>query len=410
MNTKKMRGLFLALGSAICLAGLSAQVKVEDLAGPAWAQWRGPSGNSMVKETVSPAAVAGAKVLWTQSVGQGYAAVHPVGQYAFTTGRLNATETLFCLDVRDGKRVWQYKIGGNSGDFPGTRSSPLILDGKVYCMNRDGLAYCLNAADGSLVWQSDVAALSGAAKPHWGFASSPVRIGELLVFNMGSNGAAIRLSDGKLAWKSGSDGTGYASVVPFAFKGQTLAVLFASAQLHVVDPKTGKALASAPWQTSYDVNAADPLVSGNQILVSSDYGKGAALFAFDGASLWKVWENQALKSHFSSMVAVDGYVYGNDGDANASMGSFVCLELASGKEVWRQDGGVGSLIAVGDKLLTLSERGRLALAELNPKGYSELAAMAKVGSGQYWPAPTIAGGKVFVRNNNGGVSCIGLDN
>jgi outer membrane protein assembly factor BamB len=408
MVIKTNRGLFLALASAICLAGLSAQVKVEDLAGPAWAQWRGPNGNSMVKETVSAAAVAGAKVLWAQSVGQGYAAVHPVGQYAFTTGRLNATETLFCLDARDGKRVWQYNIGGNSGDFPGTRSSPLILDGKVYCMNRDGLAYCLNATDGSLVWQSDVAQEAGANKPRWGFSSSPVRFGELLVFNMGTSGAAIRLSDGKLAWKSGPQSAGYASAVPLAFKGQSLAVIFGNDTLHVVDPKTGKALASAGWQTAYDVNAADPLVVDNQILVSSSYGKGAALFSFDGKSLTKVWENRALKSHFSSMVAVAGHVYGNDGDANASSGSFVCLELASGKEVWRQEGGVGSLIAVGDKLLTLSERGRLALADLGPKGYNELAAMAKVGSGQFWPAPTIAGGKLYVRNNNGGVSCISL--
>ena len=59
--------------------------------------------------------------------------------------------------------------------------------------------------------------------------------------------------------------------------------------------------------------------------------------------------------------------------------------------------GKGSLIIVDEKLLVLSDRGKLAMIEATPKAFKELA-QAKVLEGKSWTSPTFADGKIYLRN------------
>ena len=63
--------------------------------------------------------------------------------------------------------------------------------------------------------------------------------------------------------------------------------------------------------------------------------------------------------------------------------------------------GRGSLTLTGDRFLVLGERGTLALAQLSPRGYKELA-RASFKDIQYpvWPSPVVVGTKAYLRDEN----------
>jgi outer membrane protein assembly factor BamB len=117
--------------------------------------------------------------------------------------------------------------------------------------------------------------------------------------------------------------------------------------LNVVDVLTGKQLASYRWTTSYDVNAADPLVRDSKIFITSNYGNGCALLELKDNRLEKIWENRDMAAHFSSPLYLNGYIYGHDADARYS-GSLRCLDAETGESKWAEKMGMVSLIAVGD--------------------------------------------------------------
>ena len=55
------------------------------------------------------------------------------------------------------------------------------------------------------------------------------------------------------------------------------------------------------------------------------------------------------------------------------------------------------MILADGHLIILSDKGKLGLAEATPAGYIEKAT-AKVLSGLCWTAPTLADGKLYIRN------------
>ena len=59
----------------------------------------------------------------------------------------------------------------------------------------------------------------------------------------------------------------------------------------------------------------------------------------------------------------------------------------------------------GDKLIILSEDGRLVIAEASPAGYKQLAA-ARILTGKCWTVPVLSGGKIYARNAAGDAVCV----
>ena len=99
-----------------------------------------------------------------------------------------------------------------------------------------------------------------------------------------------------------------------------------------------------------------------------------------------------MKNFMSSCVLIDGYLYG------FSSTFLTCMDFESGQAKWRQRGFYrGSLLAADGKLIIYSERAKLALAEVSPDSFKQLA-VAPVLSGKTWTVPTLANGRLFVRN------------
>jgi outer membrane protein assembly factor BamB len=357
-----------------------------------WPQYRGPSRSGISPETFSGRfAGGGPRRLWEAQVGVGYAGVAVKGGRAFTTGNVNNTDVVSCLNAANGRVLWQARFPCGAGDIPGTRATPTIHAGNVYGLTREGLAYCLSAVNGRVVWQQQVGQRTGAPIPKWGFSGSPLISGRLVFYNIGGSGAALDKLSGRIVWHSGNGLAGYASPTPFAGG----VAIFAGKELVAVQAATGRRLWAYPWETSHDVNAADPIFWGSTVFISSNYGRGGALLRISGGQVSPVWENRSMKNHFNTSVLLGGYLYGN------SENTLMCLDARTGAEKWGSRGiDKGGLLAVNGKLLVLTGRGELLSVAVNPNAYTELG-RAQVLNGTCWTAPSLSAGVVYCRSHEG---------
>ena len=370
-----------------------------------WPCWRGAEGNGVSRESAwNPAALTDdAKPAWKTNIGAGYSAPSVVGEHLFVMGNKENKDTVYCLKTATGEEVWHYTYDCKGGDFPGPRATPAVDGRAVYTFSRDGLALCLNADDGSVTWKKDVRGEMSATPPGWGFAGSPCVDGELLLLNAGAKGIALQKKNGQPVWATTGTG-GYSTPVPFTVDSQRCVAIFGQKAFYGLDEKTGAELWSYPWETSYDVNAVDPIFSGKRVLISSGYGKGSALLDFSSGKLELVWQTKTIRSHFSSSVLIDGSVYGIDG--NVGRGAVQCIDFTTGAEKWRQETGFGALIAVNGKLIMLNEGGDLIVAEASPAGFKEVSSAKTVISRTCWTAPVFSGGRIYCRNEKGDLVCL----
>jgi outer membrane protein assembly factor BamB len=407
MESTRARGLlvFLLLVGAVAASGGGRGEAASD--GADWPHWRGPQANGISAESSwEPAKLSELTFAWQAQVGSGFSGVAVVGDRLYTMGYAQGSEQVLCLDVRSGKQLWRQAYQSSLGEYPGPRVTPTVDGDRVYTLGQFGTLLCLDRASGSVIWKKDVVQDLGASKPTWGFAGSPVVWENLLLLNAGRAGMAVDKATGERVW--GEPGTGgYASVVVFEAQGKTQLAILGERALYAVEPRKGAVSWSYPWVTAYDANVADPLVIGDSVFISSNYNRGCALLSMRSEGVESVWNNTTVSSHFSSFVFLDGAIFANDGDANSHRGAFVCLDPATGDTRWRQDLGVGSLLAAGGRLLLLGERGKLRVAEASTSEYREIVS-ADFPASVYWTAPVLSHGRLYVRNLKGDLFCVDL--
>jgi outer membrane protein assembly factor BamB len=214
---------------------------------------------------------------------------------------------------------------------------------------------------------------------------------------------------GKTVWASKEKGA-YAAPVVYSSGADRCVALFSQKALCGVKLADGALLWTFPWKTSYDVNAADPIVAGDRVFLSSGYDTGCALVSIANNKPTVVWQNKAMRNHFSSSVLIDGFLYGIDG--NTGKGSLRCLELETGAERWNHQLGFGSLVAVDKKLIVLNEAGNLVIVSAKPDAYEELARADKAvpaeGGEKCWTMPVFCRGLLYCRTSRGTLVCFDL--
>jgi outer membrane protein assembly factor BamB len=181
--------------------------------------------------------------------------------------------------------------------------------------------------------------------------------------------------------------------------------LFGCSDLFGVEAATGRVLWRYEWKTRYDINAADPIVAGNTIFISSGYNKGCALLEVSADGVKEVYSNRNMRNQCNCSVLWDGHVYGFDGQVGGS-GKLTCIDWKTGETKWAKGGlGTGSLMLADGKLIVLGEAGKLVIAEALPEGYEELAS-AEILEGKCWTVPVLANGRIYARNAAGDLVCV----
>ncbi|MDB6006208.1 MAG: qgdA [Prosthecobacter sp.] len=373
-----------------------------------WPVWRGPNHDGISTEKLAGTAV---KKVWAAQIGIGFASFTVADGHVFTTGHADGKDTVFCFDAASGKQVWKHAYAADLGDKyyeGGTSATPTIEDGKAYHLSRWGDLFCFDAVTGKIVWQKNIQQETGADIPDWGFAGSPLASGGLLIVNVGKGGTAVEKATGKAVWTSEKANSGYCTPYPITVNGKAQVVLSSGRAYKGVDPTNGKVLWEYTWSTSYGVNAADPILSGTRLFISSGYNKGCALLDLASAEPKEVWRSRVMKNQLNSSVLIDGNLYGSDGDADKSA-SLKCIDFATGTEKWSAaDVGFCSLIAADAKLIILTAKGELIIAKANPAKF-EPVSRTPVLTGRCWTAPVLANGHIYVRNAAGDMACFSLN-
>ena len=371
-----------------------------------WPRWRGPDNDGISKETGWSASwpKEGPKQLWKASVGTGFSSVAVSNGRLFTLGNNNDIETIYCLDTTTGKELWKhsYACSLDPNLYEGGPNATPTVDGKmVYTFSRKGHVFALDAETGKVAWTKNVHEEPGLKIPSWGFSGSPLVEGNLLIINAGNGGIAFEKATGKIAWASGKESAGYSSPVPFKSGNGHGVLLFSTKALVAANPMNGERLWQHPWATSYGVNAADPVLIGDKIFISSGYNQGCALLQVNGNSVAVLWQNKNLRNHFNSSVVINENIYGFDESSELK-----CLDLKTGGVKWSEKSlGKGSLVAADGKLIILGEKGQLVIVEPSSDAFKPLA-RAQVLGGKCWTAPVLANGKIYCRNAKGDLVCV----
>jgi outer membrane protein assembly factor BamB len=106
---------------------------------------------------------------------------------------------IYCLDANTGNQIWKtpteggHIIGAVYSDPIYDRSSPCVVDGKVYVGHLDRNLYCLDAATGNVVWKYETGDI---------IVSTPTVVGDkVYVGSRDSFMYCLKTADGSLVWK-----------------------------------------------------------------------------------------------------------------------------------------------------------------------------------------------------------------
>ncbi|GIW80254.1 MAG: alcohol dehydrogenase [Gemmatales bacterium] len=362
------------------LVGLVLPSQAED-----WPQFLGPNSNGISREKglISRFPENGPTIVWRKKIGIGYSAPVVAGQRVVVFYRRGDSNVVECLDARRGESFWKFSYETDYSDAygkgDGPRSTPTIAADKVYTLSAEGILHCLGLRDGTKIWQRHLLRDYQVPRNFFGVGTSPIVEGNLLLINVGGKGAGIVAFDkntGKEVWKVTDDGASYASPVAATIDGQRHVFFFTRRGLVSIAPQTGKVRFSKYWRPRINasVNAANPVVAGDLVFVSTSYDTGALVVKVSRSGADEVWKGDGiLTNHYNTSIHHDGYLYGIDGRQERGA-RLRCIELKTGKVQWTKEGfGCGSIIFADDKLIILTEQGELVLVEATPKAYRELA-------------------------------------
>jgi outer membrane protein assembly factor BamB len=380
--------------------------------GDDWPNWRGPlkNGVSGEKSWQQTWPANGPSVLWKANVGIGFSSVTVAKGRLYTMGNADNQDSVICLDTKSGNVLWKHSYDCPLEDrfFEGGPTSTPTVDGdRVYTLSRQGDVFCFDALSGQVFWSKNVQKDTEARIPGWGFSSSPLVHGNKLILNVGDAGIAIDKVSGVILWKSGAGEAGYMTPYPIKIGDRWFALIASGKFYQCVDLESGLVAWKHRWLTTNGCNAADPIVIGDQVFISSGYGRGAALLSFSDSAGKVVWSNTEMQNQLNSSVYVDGHLYGFDGDEGGEV-QLKCMEFLSGEVRWSHAGlGAGSLMVADNHLIILSEAGELSIAPVSSKEF-ETTSSAKILDGKCWTVPVLSNGLIYCRNAAGELACVNV--
>jgi len=400
-----------------------------------WPTFRGPNGDGTSPETGLLLAwpATGPRQVWQRPVGDGYASPAVARGRLLFYDRHGDNARLTCFHSETGRELWRSEHPTDYQDLykfsAGPRSSPVIDGDRVYTFGVEGRLRCHRVRDGKLLWEVDTHRRFGVVQNFFGVGSSPAIAGDLLLVMVGGsppdspsihrgpvagNGSGIVAFDkfsGEVRYQVSDELASYASPVLATLGGRRWALVFARGGLLGLDPVRGEIGFHFRWRAKklLSVNAANPVVIGQRVLITEAYGPGAALLELGPSAAKPVWvdppRGKSLACHWSTPVHRQGIVWGSSGESSGGA-ELRAIEAATGRVLWRQgELGRATMIWVDGHLVVSTERGQLLLVEASGERYREVA---RAGSGKagplvpfpVWNEPVLAQGLLYLRGKD----------
>jgi outer membrane protein assembly factor BamB len=444
----------LALVCACALARANLAAEVPDLGmrkqGEDWPSFLGPTGDSRSSERgiLTHWPREGPKIVWHQLVGTGYGMPAISRGRLFQFARFGNQARLACQKSETGEQLWTFEYPTDYEDLygydNGPRVAPVVEDERVYILGAEGMLHCLNVLDGHIVWKVDTKKKFGVVQNFFGVGAAPITYRDFLICQIGgasddtrgvppgqldrvrgkdSGVVAFDKRTGEVQYQASDELAGYASPVVATIDKRPWCFVFARGGLLGFNPDDGRIDFHFPWRAPIleSVNASNPVVVDDLVLISETYGPGSALVRAKPGGYDVVWSDKdrrrdkRLQTHWNTPVYHDGYVYGSSG-RHTNEAELRCIELRTGEVMWSKPGLTrSSLLYVDGHFVMLAEGGELVLIKATPERFEPVAfsvleappdgAQApglgprKLLNYPAWAAPILSHGLLYVRGH-----------
>jgi outer membrane protein assembly factor BamB len=408
MSARIRRHLAWTTAVGCLLAAFATQATATD-----WPQILGPDRNGKAPgERLADAwPEDGPKPLWSKPLGSGYAGVAVAAGKVIAFHRIGELERVEALDASSGRSLWQRDFhaayrGGIDVD-KGPRCVPLIADGTVYVFGAAGDLHAVSLDQGNHLWSRPLYEELAGDEGYFGAGSTPILAGGKLLVNVGGRRAgivAVHPKSGETAWQASDEAASYSSPALVRVAGKEQALFVTRLNCVLVDPTAGTVKNLFPFgQRGPTVNAATPLVLGDKVFTTASYNVGAKLAALTSNGAKEIWaSDDILSSQYATPVEHEGFLYGIHGREDIGVAALRCVEAATGKIRWSEEGfGVAHIILADGKLLLQKADGTLVLAAADPSHFRRLAGF-KLDAESARALPALSAGRLYVRTGSGG--------
>ncbi|HKX29792.1 MAG TPA: PQQ-binding-like beta-propeller repeat protein, partial [Blastocatellia bacterium] len=372
--------------------------------GTNWPGFRGPNRDGVIRGVRIQTDWSQSKPveLWRRPVGPGWSSFAVRRNFIYTQEQRGNDEIVACYNLTTGEPVWRHRDAtrfyeSNAGAGP--RATPTLSNGRVYTFGATGVLNALNARNGSVIWSRNAASDTKTKIPAWGFASSPLIVGDLVIVATSGVLAAYDAATGQPRWQGPADKGGYSSPQLATINGVAQIILQNGEGATSVSPSDGKLLWKHEWAGDGIVQPV--VIAGSDVLLGSGSGMASVglrrVAVAHGPGGWSIeerWTSNGLKPYYNDFVVHNGLAFGFDGSILA------CVGLEDGKRRWkggRYGHGQLALLPDQDLLLVLSEEGELALIAAKPDQFTELTRFKAI-EGKTWNHPVLVGDVLLARN------------
>ncbi|HPF41863.1 MAG TPA: PQQ-binding-like beta-propeller repeat protein [Phycisphaerae bacterium] len=370
-----------------------------------WPGFRGADGSGTWNEPtlLSKTDAISLEVAWKKKIGSGYSGVAVQDGFVVTMFTAGEEDVVAAFDRDTGRELWKTKLEakypGQDGAHDGPISTPLIHDGRVFCFTPRGRFSAVELKSGRELWVKELVKDFGATVPRYGFASSPIAAGDVVVLEVGGDDKALMGFDpktGEKRWAAGSDGVMWQSPM-MAHGGPDAAKILAvgTQKIMALDPSAGKLVWEFPHQ-GQAAPASSCVQVGNDKLFLHHKEDGSAIYKLSGEGAERKgeieWDNRNIRKTFNIPVYYEGHIYAY------SVRFLTCVDAETGESRWRSRApGDGFMILVDGHLVIITKNGTMHVVKATPEEYEERASV-DVFSDVAWDHPAFAGDSIFARS------------
>jgi outer membrane protein assembly factor BamB len=278
--------------------------------------------------------------------------------------------SVYCIDVATGTQIWKTPAGGvtnnilgsASGGVPNSRSSPIVVDNKVYVGALDSNVYCFNANTGQVLWKYTT---DGVVR------------------------ASVSVVDNAVYAAACTPATGSGSGSLYKIDANTGAVIWRSSIPYSMNRTRG--------QGNYLFAA--PTVANGMVIIRSGLYYTFGVNATTGAIIWKYEArfNEGTEIQWGGVIQINAPLYNNGKVFMNDFYGIVCLNVTDGTEVWytylsREDVSEGLAYSFGRLYVVIESR---VLHVLDAQNGAKISYYDQFGS-QMHSAPALYNGSLYV--------------
>ena len=379
-----------------------------------WPQWRGPHRDGQFTGSAWPEKLDTNHLQqrWRVELGPSYSGPIVAGDRVFTTETKDKKfEVVTAFDRKTGKELWRAEWEGaitvpffakSNGDW--IRATPACDGESLFVAGMRDVLVCLDAQTGKERWRVDFVKKLETPAPDFGFVCSPLVDGEFVYVQAGASFVQLNKRTGELVWRTLADkggmwGSVFSSPMFAELGGKRQLVVQTREKLAGVDPADGRVLWEQPVEAFRGMNILTPVAYKDTLFTSTYGGKtiGFKVAQADGKfTVTEAWRHKS-QGYMSTPVIIDGVAY-----HHLKSQRMMAIEVDTGRELWTSDQSFGkylSLVAQGERILALDQRGKLFLFRSSQKKFEQLD-QRKLTDAETWAHLAIAGDELFVRELN----------